>query len=112
MQGGICFHFKRFCDRTVRSGLWKTSLSLPLLFSPFFPDILGRVRRAPDEDKKKKKDKKKNKEPKDPKATKKPKTDKKGKKKDKKTTTTTLPPTTTSEKRILSLEPASLITWI
>ncbi|XP_039875392.1 inactive carboxypeptidase-like protein X2 [Simochromis diagramma] len=59
-------------------------------------DILGRVRRAPDENKKKKKDKKKNKEPKDPKATKKPKTDKKGKKKDKKTTTTTLPPTTTT----------------
>ncbi|KAM4576631.1 inactive carboxypeptidase-like protein X2 [Odontesthes bonariensis] len=58
--------------------------------------ILGRVRRAPDEGKKKKKDKKKNKEPKDPNATKKPKTDKKGKKKDKKTTTTTLPPTTTT----------------
>ncbi|XP_062272813.1 inactive carboxypeptidase-like protein X2 isoform X1 [Scomber scombrus] len=58
--------------------------------------ISGRVRRAPDEGKKKKKDKKKNKEPKDPNATKKPKTDKKGKKKDKKTTTTTLPPTTTA----------------
>ncbi|KAM9359839.1 adipocyte enhancer-binding protein 1 [Symphorus nematophorus] len=57
--------------------------------------VLGRVRRAPDEGKKKKKDKKKNKEPKDPKATKKPKTDKKGKKKDRQTTTTTLPPTTT-----------------
>lgn len=56
--------------------------------------ILGRVRRAPDEGKKKKKDKKKNKEPKDPKATKKPKTDKK-KKKDRQTTTTTQPPTTT-----------------
>ncbi|XP_040050817.2 adipocyte enhancer-binding protein 1 [Gasterosteus aculeatus] len=54
---------------------------------------LGRVRRAPEEGKKKK-DKKKNKEPKAPKATKKPKTDKKGKKKDKRTTTT-LPPTTT-----------------
>ncbi|XP_054466244.1 inactive carboxypeptidase-like protein X2 [Anoplopoma fimbria] len=54
----------------------------------------GRVRRAPDEGKKKKKDKKKKKEPKDPNATKKPKTDKKGKKKDRKTTTT-LPPTTT-----------------
>ncbi|XP_061586809.1 inactive carboxypeptidase-like protein X2 [Cololabis saira] len=53
--------------------------------------ILGRVRRAPEEGKKKK-DKKKNK---DPKATKKPKTDKKGKKKDKKKTTT-LPPTTTT----------------
>lgn len=59
--------------------------------------ILGRVRRAPDEDTKKKKDKKKkNKEPKEPKATKRPKTDKKGKKKDKKTTTTTLPTTTTT----------------
>ncbi|XP_017272724.1 inactive carboxypeptidase-like protein X2 isoform X2 [Kryptolebias marmoratus] len=57
--------------------------------------IWSRVRRAPDEGKKKKKDKKKNKEPKDPNATKKPKTDKKGKKKDKKTTTT-LPPTTTT----------------
>ncbi|XP_070689148.1 inactive carboxypeptidase-like protein X2 [Pempheris klunzingeri] len=58
--------------------------------------VLRRVRRAPDEGKKKKKDKKKNKEPKDPNATKKPKTDKKGKKKDKQTTTTTLPPTTTA----------------
>ncbi|XP_070759742.1 inactive carboxypeptidase-like protein X2 [Enoplosus armatus] len=58
--------------------------------------ISGRVRRAPDEGKKKKKDKKKNKEPKDPNATKKPKTDKKGKKKDRQTTTTTLPPTTTA----------------
>ncbi|KAM9743208.1 inactive carboxypeptidase-like protein X2 isoform 2-T2 [Menidia menidia] len=58
--------------------------------------ILGRVRRAPDEGKKKKKDKKKNKEPKDPNATKKPKSEKKGKKKDKQTTTTTLPPTTTA----------------
>ncbi|XP_049906199.1 inactive carboxypeptidase-like protein X2 [Epinephelus moara] len=57
-------------------------------------DVLSRLRRAPEEGKKKKKDKKKNKEPKDPNATKKPKTDKKGKKKDK-TTTTTLPPTTT-----------------
>ncbi|XP_070820725.1 inactive carboxypeptidase-like protein X2 isoform X2 [Chaetodon trifascialis] len=56
--------------------------------------VSGRVRRAPEEGKKKKKDKKKNKEPKDPNATKKPKTDKKGKKKDK-LTTTTLPPTTT-----------------
>ncbi|KAM8887323.1 uncharacterized protein aebp1b [Spinachia spinachia] len=56
--------------------------------------VIGRVRRAPDEGKKKKKDKKKNKEPKDPKATKKPKTNKKGKKKDKQTTTTQ-PPTTT-----------------
>lgn len=56
--------------------------------------VLGRVRRAPEEGKKKKKkDKNKNKEPKDPKATKKPKSDKKGKKKDK--TTTTVPPTTT-----------------
>ncbi|XP_074526302.1 adipocyte enhancer-binding protein 1 [Halichoeres trimaculatus] len=54
--------------------------------------ILGRVRRAPEEGKKKKKDKKKNK---DPNATKKPKTDKKGKKKDKQTTTTP-PPTTTA----------------
>ncbi|XP_078107819.1 uncharacterized protein aebp1b [Sander vitreus] len=57
--------------------------------------ISGRVRRAPDDSKKKKKDKKKNKEPKDPKATKKPKTDKKKKKKDRQTTTT-LPPTTTA----------------
>ncbi|XP_041854918.1 inactive carboxypeptidase-like protein X2 [Melanotaenia boesemani] len=57
-------------------------------------EISGRVRRAPDESKKKKKDKK-NKQPKDPNATKKPKTDKKGKKKDK-LTTTTLPPTTTT----------------
>ncbi|XP_008300253.1 inactive carboxypeptidase-like protein X2 [Stegastes partitus] len=57
--------------------------------------ILGRVRRAPDEEgKKKKKDKNKNKN-KDPNATKKPKTDKKGKKKDRQTTTT-LPPTTTA----------------
>ncbi|XP_056274709.1 adipocyte enhancer-binding protein 1 isoform X2 [Pseudoliparis swirei] len=54
----------------------------------------SRVRRAPEEGKKKKKDKKKNKEPKDPNATKKPKTDRKGKKKGKKITTT-LPPTTT-----------------
>ncbi|GLD66765.1 inactive carboxypeptidase-like protein X2 isoform X1 [Lates japonicus] len=58
--------------------------------------ILGRVRRAPEEGKKKKKDKKKNKEPKDPKATKKPKTDKKKKKDRQTTTTTTLPPTTTA----------------
>ncbi|XP_032433453.1 inactive carboxypeptidase-like protein X2 isoform X1 [Xiphophorus hellerii] len=57
--------------------------------------ILSRLRRAPEDGKKKKKDKKK-KEPKDPNATKKPKTDKKGKKKDKQTTTTTLPPTTTT----------------
>lgn len=65
-----------------------------------FPGILGRVKRAPEEGKKKKKDKKKNKEPKDPKATKKPKTDKKKKKKDRQTTTTTtLPPTTTGEDR-------------
>lgn len=71
-----------------------------LLSNSCFPQgFLGRVRRAPDEGKKKK-DKKKNKEPKDPKATKKPKTDKKGKKKDKKTTTTTLPPTTTREDMI------------
>ncbi|XP_017162096.1 inactive carboxypeptidase-like protein X2 isoform X1 [Poecilia reticulata] len=55
--------------------------------------ILSRLRRAPEEGKKKKKDKKK-KEPKDPNATKKPKTDKKGKKKDRQTTT--LPPTTTA----------------
>ncbi|KAM8865036.1 adipocyte enhancer-binding protein 1 [Synchiropus picturatus] len=56
----------------------------------------GRVRRAP-QDGKKKKDKKKNKEPKDPGATKKPKSEKKGKKKDKqKITTTTQPPTTTA----------------
>ncbi|XP_015242875.1 PREDICTED: inactive carboxypeptidase-like protein X2 isoform X1 [Cyprinodon variegatus] len=58
--------------------------------------ILSRLRRAPEEGKKKKKDKKKNKEPKDPNATKKPKTDRKGKKKDRQTTTTTLPPTTTT----------------
>ncbi|XP_040011340.1 inactive carboxypeptidase-like protein X2 [Xiphias gladius] len=58
--------------------------------------ISGRVRRAPEEGKKKKKDKKKNREPKDPNATKKPKGDKKGKKKDRQTTTTTLPPTTTA----------------
>ncbi|XP_037537085.1 inactive carboxypeptidase-like protein X2 [Nematolebias whitei] len=56
--------------------------------------VWSRVRRAPDEGKKKKKDKK-SKEPKDPNATKKPKTDKKGKKKDK-LKTTTLPPTTTT----------------
>ncbi|MED6280579.1 hypothetical protein CHARACLAT_012158 [Characodon lateralis] len=56
--------------------------------------ILSRLRRAPEEDKKKKKDKKKNKEPKDPNATKKPKADRKGKKKDRQTTT--LPPTTTT----------------
>ncbi|XP_020488594.1 inactive carboxypeptidase-like protein X2 [Labrus bergylta] len=54
--------------------------------------VVGRVRRAPEEGKKKKKDKKKNK---DPNATKKPKTEKKGKKKDRQTTTT-LPPTTTA----------------
>ncbi|KAM3868341.1 uncharacterized protein aebp1b [Diretmus argenteus] len=64
--------------------------------------VAGRVRREPEEGKKKKKDKKKNKEPKDPNATKKPKTDKKGKKnKDRQPTTTiptttTLPPTTTA----------------
>ncbi|MEQ2260572.1 hypothetical protein XENORESO_020669, partial [Xenotaenia resolanae] len=56
--------------------------------------ILSRLRRAPEEDKKKKKDKKKNKEPKDPNATKKPKADRKGKKKDRQKTT--LPPTTTT----------------
>ncbi|XP_022075502.2 inactive carboxypeptidase-like protein X2 [Acanthochromis polyacanthus] len=56
--------------------------------------VLGRVRRAPDEEGKKKKKKDKNKN-KDPNATKKPKTDKKGKKKDRQTTTT-LPPTTTA----------------
>lgn len=78
--------------------------------------LLGRVRRAPNEEKKKKKDKKKNKEPKDPSATKKPKSDKKGKKKDKlttttlppTTTTTTLPPTTTRES---SWELACRSTW-
>lgn len=78
--------------------------------------LLGRVRRAPNEEKKKKKDKKKNKEPKDPSATKKPKSDKKGKKKDKQTTTTlpptttttTLPPTTTRES---SWELACISTW-
>ncbi|CAL8347076.1 unnamed protein product [Lota lota] len=55
--------------------------------------LTGRVRRAPEEGKKKKKDKKK-KEPKDPSATKKPKADKKKNKKGK-GKTTTLPPTTT-----------------
>lgn len=69
------------------------------LSSPLFlllPGLLGRVRRAPEEGKKKKKDKKKNK---DPNATKKPKTDKKGKKKDRQTTTTLPPTTTTREDR-------------
>lgn len=61
-----------------------------------FPGVFGRIKRAANEDKKKKKDKKKQKEPKGPKATKKPKADKKGKKKDKLTTTTVLPTTTTT----------------
>ncbi|TNM90264.1 hypothetical protein fugu_004498 [Takifugu bimaculatus] len=63
---------------------------------PLQTGVVGRVKRAANEDKKKKKDKKKQKEPKAPKPTKKPKTDKKGKKKDKLTTTTLLPTTTTT----------------
>lgn len=72
-----------------------SSANLKSLFPP--PGIWSRVRRAPDEGKKKKKDKK-NKEPKDPNATKKPKTDKKGKKKDKQKTTT-LPPATSENRQ-------------
>ncbi|XP_013862668.1 inactive carboxypeptidase-like protein X2 [Austrofundulus limnaeus] len=75
LKGSI--RLRRDSDGAAQTGIW------------------SRVRRAPDEGKKKKKDKK-NKEPKDPNTTKKPKTDKKGKKKDKQKTTTTLPPTTTT----------------
>jgi len=81
-----------YFDSDQKSIKWVLSFS-SLPFS-FFPGFSSRVRRAPEEGKKKKKDKKKNKEPKDPNATKKPKTDRKGKKKGKKITTT-LPPTTT-----------------
>lgn len=84
-----------------------------------FPGVVGRVKRAANEDKKKKKDKKKQKEPKGPKTTKKPKTDKKGKKKDKlttttllpTTTTTTLPPTTTCEEIGTVGQVCTLKTW-
>lgn len=83
-----------FSKREREKSINNSSANLKNLFPP--PGIWSRVRRAPDESKKKKKDKK-NKEPKDPNTTKKPKTDKKGKKKEKQKTT--LPPTTTSENR-------------